>query len=582
MKDPMKGRTKAPRQETLKGWRAHPAALLPLLRAFALPLLFAAPAAAQPELERLPDLTPRAFEIRGDLQISLPNLERQPLRGFAPPPRTYVVPADRRTFVAPYRQALDGLPADPLAEPAPPQIATLNPLTGRIDAGFGRYASRLGRLTVSRGGFGVNAAYSGFSGFEPFDERPGLDAGSDTFDGRVAYTSPGPARFGFDVGGDYARYRLIGAAVPQVFDPQPERSARTVDGGVSVSSARPRAPFGAYVRFASTEVSAGVADDLLDSGVPEGSFDQTETRFEGGGTVRVGRLRLGADGALSGLGGEGLGASLVSYSAGAVLRLAAGRGQLEVGARLLGYGASPANGGGSSTLVAPVVRFETPLSPTARLYLRTEPRVERRGLAGLFRENPYAEPEPFVAPDLHLIDGEGGVEVQRERVRFTAYGGLRLSPVTLYFERETTGLRRGLYLARYSESVAVRGGGSVTLIAPGGLRVTAGAEARAAMLDPEQALPYFAPLVGHLSLALPFAGGRGLLQVTGSAESRRPAARDDADADAWATLDAEAHYGLGSTVGLLVRGERLAGRAERWPGFPRPPAAVLAGLRFRW
>ena len=130
-----------------------------LLMRFALPLLLALlplAAAAQPEPEQLPDLTPRAFEIRGDLQISLPNLERQPLRGFAPPPRTYVVPGSRQTYVAPYGQRLDGLPADGLAAPAPPAVATLAPLTGRIDAGFGRYLSRLGRVTLNSGGFGLD------------------------------------------------------------------------------------------------------------------------------------------------------------------------------------------------------------------------------------------------------------------------------------------------------------------------------------------------------------------------------------------------------------------------------------------
>jgi hypothetical protein len=57
---------------------------------------------------------------------------------------------------------------------------------------------------------------------------------------------------------------------------------------------------------------------------------------------------------------------------------------------------------------------------------------------------------------------------------------------------------------------------------------------------------------------------------------------DGVDADAWATLDAEARYLFTPNIGLLVRAERIAGRAEQWPGFPRPPAAVQGGLRVRW
>ncbi len=559
---------------------------LPLLSAL---LLFLLPTAAlaQPGAERLPDLTPRAFEIRGDLQISLPNLERQPLRGFAPPPRTYVVPGSRQTYVAPYAQNIDDLPADPLAEPAPPDIATLSPLTGRIDAGFGRYLSRLGRFTLSAGGLGVDANYSGFSSFQPFADDEDFDARSDVLDGRIAYTTPGPTRFGFDLGGDYQRYRLIGTDFPTILAPQPNRRGRTVGGGISVTSDAPdRVPFGVDARFASTDYAIVLPDGTPDVVLPEGFFDQfnqAETRFEAGGHVQIDRVRADAAGALSGLGDEGIGESLKAYSAGGTLRLQVGGGLLDVGARFLGYDASALNGGGSSQNVGPVVVFEAPLSPTTLLFIRNEPEVERRGLAGLFRENPYAVPEPFVAPDIHVLNGEGGLEIQSRTVRFTVYGGARYSPVTLYFNRVATGTTAGLYDALYGEATVIRGGGTVTLYAPNGLRFTLGAEARSGSLGNDGGdIPYFAPVVGRLSVAMPFADGRGLVQATGTAESTRPTETDGEDAAAWATLDAEAHYLFVPGFGALLRAERLAGRAEQWPGYPRPPATVLAGLRVQW
>ena len=544
-------------------------------------LLLPAVAFAQPDTEGLPDLTPRAFEIRGDLQISLPNLERQPLRGFAPPPRTYVVPGSRQTYVAPYGQDIDGLPVDPLAEPVPPDAAALSPLTGRIDAGFGRYLSRLGRLTVSAGGLGVNASYSGFSNFQPFDDDEDFDARSDVFDGRIAYTTPGPTRFGFALDGDYQRYSLTGQRFLAEREP-PNRTGRTIGGSISVASDAPdRVPFHAAARFASTDYSVNVEDGVF--GVPEGSFDQTEARFEAKGGVRFDRVRVDAAGAFSGLGDEGIGESLKAYSAGGTFRLTVGRGVLDVGARLLGYDASALNGGGSSQNVGPVVSFDAPLSASTRLYLRNEPSVTRRGLAGLFRDNPYAVPEPFVAPDIHVIDGDAGLEIQSRSVRVTAYAGGRYSPVALHFVRNLTGATDGLYDTRYAEEAVLRGGGSLTFYAPNGLRATLGAEVRSGTLpDTEQDIPYFAPLIGELSLAMPFAEGRGLVQVTGSAESARPREAPLDKAPAWATLDAEAHYLFSPGVGALLRAERLAGRAEQWPGYPRPPAAVLAGLRVQW
>lgn len=558
--------------------QARCASSLRLLCASALLAFVPLVAVAQTTPERLPDLTPRAFEIRGDLQISLPNLERQPLRGFAPPPRTYVVPGSRQTYIAPYGQRLDGLPADPLAQPDPPEVATLAPLTGRIDAGFGRTLGRLGRFTLNAGGLGVDFNYTGFSGFEPFadDDR---DASSDVFDGHVAFTSPGPTRLGFALDGDYQRYTLIGADGLATADaPLPDRTGRTIGGSASVASeAADRASYAAEARFASTEVGLSEGDDE--------AFDQTEVRFEADGHAAFSRLRLDAAGALAGLGDEGLGESLTTYSAGGALRLDLSRGRLDVGARVLGYDASTLNGGGSSVNVGPVVDLDVPVSTTTRLFARSEPHAERRGLAGLFRENPYAMPEPVVAPDLHVADARAGIEVQSRAVRVTAFGLARYSPVFLYFERIGIGrgTTAGLYEARYDEAVVFGGGGALTVYAPNGFRATAEAEARVGSLrDGDRDIPYFAPVVGRLSLAMPFAEGRGLVQLTGTAESARPTETEGDDAPAWARLDAEAHYLLAAGFGVLLRAERLAGRAEQWPGFPRPPATVLVGLRARW
>ena len=540
-------------------------------------LIFPLAAVAQPADERLPDLTPRAFEIRGDLQISLPNLERQPLRGFAPPPRTYVVPGDRRTFVAPYAQPLDGLPADPLAEPAPPQASALAPLTGRIDAAVGRYLGRIGRVTLSSGGLGVDVRYAGHSGFQPFDDDarfdPEFDAAADVFDGHVAYATRGPTRVGFALDGDYQRYHLVGSLEPTYEEP-PLRTGRTVGASGFVAAD------GETLAY---DLRAGLTSTAFSMNDDRPGFEIDESRVEAEGGVRLDRLRLSAGGAFAGLDDEGFGESLTEYHAGGAFLLALGDAEVELGAKFLGYTTSELNGDQSARGLGPVVRFEAPLGERAHVFARAEPRLEGGSLAALFRENPYAVPRPdAVAPSVRVLDGTGGLELQGEAVRLAAYAGATWGPSLRYFERIPLGTTAGLYEARYDGATIFRLGATATVYGPAGLRLNVGAEGRRATLSAGGDLSYFAPFTGHASLSAPFSGGRGLLQLTGTAESARPTETLGEDAPAWATLDAEATYRFAPGLSALARAERLAGRAEQWPGFPRPPAAFLAGVRAQW
>src|SRR5690606_6058838 len=177
-----------------------------------------------------------------------------------------------------------------------------------------------------------------------------------------------------------------------------------VGGAVSLAADQPeRLAYGLRAGFASTDVS-------VDDERP--GFDLSEARAEAEGSVRIDRFRLDAGGAFAGLGDEGLGESLAEVRAGGALRLAFGTGDLEVAAGVLGYRASEANGGGWSQNVGPIVRFEAALG-IARLFARAEPRLEGGSLAALFRENPYAVPQPTaVAPNLYPLDGTGGIEIQ--------------------------------------------------------------------------------------------------------------------------------------------------------------------------
>ena len=75
-----------------------------LLLAVLLWLVLPVEALAQVDTTRsaLPDIAPREVEIRGQLEILLPSLRRQPLVGFNPPPRVPRPPAGRRPFAETY------------------------------------------------------------------------------------------------------------------------------------------------------------------------------------------------------------------------------------------------------------------------------------------------------------------------------------------------------------------------------------------------------------------------------------------------------------------------------------------------
>ena len=96
--------------------------------------------AQQTDTTRLPELAPREIEIRGEREIDLPALERQPLTGFASPPRVPTVPADHQPYVGSYQQTLDDLPESlPIPETVTePMRPAADPATGFLEGGSGR------------------------------------------------------------------------------------------------------------------------------------------------------------------------------------------------------------------------------------------------------------------------------------------------------------------------------------------------------------------------------------------------------------------------------------------------------------
>lgn len=591
----------------------------------------AAPAArAQdptPPTPVLPDLAPREVEIRGELEIAFPSLQRQPLVGFNPPPRVIEIADDRQPFVEDYKQATEDLPPSPLVRPEAPAVSPLagqTPVAGEFSAGLGSYFSRFAQ---ARGGLPLGGPsqpalygrleYTGTDGHTPVDSLSALRSSADLLQGVVGLSAAGgPTRGGVELDGFSQSYALHGARVgaPELFalplDSLPDRTGRGVGLAAWIATGGPTtASFEGRVRFAGARYET---DLFADTPLREGNdvvdalarTDQSERRLDADFraelpmAARAVLLDLAAGSAGHDVAGDADGRAAY-VDAGAGLRVVrAGRLTLTAGAHLLAFDASgtPASEERWGFL-SPLVRIETFPTTRLRLYAENRPAVEPNALADVYRANPYVADEPRLQPTLRTVDAEAGLSFFSGPVQVAARAGYRRSPNELYFEeRPASGPLpdRNLFAVAYGEAEILHAGGDLSVVLPAGFHATIGATVRRARLtEDDAALPYVAPFQGQAMLSYAFSGGRGLAQVVGQLEGARPrravadslaglpAADALGDADAFLDLDLRATYNLSEAVGVLARIDNVGG-AERWTGYPAPPAVISAGLRIRW
>ena len=524
-----------------------------LLAALALPAV----ASAQPDdRSRLPSLTPAVFESRGTVSVALPAVERQPLSGFGPPPRTFVVPADRPTVSRPFDPDLDALPALALGPPFEPVVDAPDLRRVRAEAGAGTQVGRYGRVDLSgasvSGEFFVDADYDGVSGGDDrvrFD-RVDLRAGGRSF-------APGRLRI-------EGHALLDGYATPaSIATSRRQRRALGAEVGLEGLGA---APYALAVGFEQGQLSR--ADDAE----PETNEGRLDARGRLGLFQNL--VRLDAAAGTAGDGGFG---SDVTYGAGG-LAVALGdpeRARLVVGARLMAFDGSATAGGGDGRAVGPIVDGQLPLG-TGRAFLTNDPHLGVRSLSDLTETNPFVRADPIVFPDLVPIDARAGIELRPGAARVRAYALAMHAPTYLVFEPVG-----GQFGEAYVSATAGGLGADVVVAAPSGVSASAGLEVRAGTVEGGDRIPFYAPLVGRAGVQVPFLRGRGRVGLSALAESARPATRSgNADAPAWGMVALDARYDLVGPFAAVLRGERLVGPAERWPGSPEPPFTVMLGLRF--
>lgn len=568
-----------------------------------------------PNRQVLPDIAPRVFEIRGQLEISMPSLQRQPLIGFNPPPQVVPIPPDRRPFVEDYKQESIDLPPSPLQPPQPPSVASLisrPPRNGLIEGAAGRYISRMVRFRSEWPLSEPVAIYSkleydGSDGHEPFENMENARASFDALDALVGLQHVSrSAAVGLEVDGFFNNYKLFGAeptaGAGNLSDDPPDRDGR--GGGVTGwvrTQAGSAFDADARVRYGvTTYETQALASTGTTSATPFDTQESTleaDTRlsipFSPGQSVR-------ADAGFTGMGRQpdGFLETVRMFDGAGGVRLSAGR-SLELTAlgRVMSFAAADHKplefdayvGEGSATYVSADVTVNLYPADGLRLFVQNKPHLERHTLNSLYRINPYLADAPVNQPTIYTIDARGGAQLVRGPFELAAYAGYRSAPNFMYFERATNeesyGYGADLISTRYEEAEIILIGGDVSVNLTSGLNATVGAAYRdAKLVEQDVEIPYFGPVTAQGAVSYSFAEGRALLQAIGRYESARyvDAAQSRRIGDIF-DLDLEGSYDFTPSLGVVARFQNMSsGFLERWEGFPQSPYVLTGGFRVRW
>jgi hypothetical protein len=551
------------------------------------------------EQQQLPEIAPREIEIRGELQLSFPSLERQPLRGFATPPTIPSVPPDHTPYVVDYKQTLDELPESLPASSAASQTLTSSepPRQGLLEIGGGRYVSRFakGRFTLplsSQQRLSIAADYSGTNGYAPFDPA-GLDTPSDNLDARVQFESRhDDLTLRAGVHGAASQYTLYGlpAAARDTAADAPDRSSSAAGTDLRLQS---HGPVDASLRLSydyttyETEMGPSLTPPSRDVSTGRAGLD-------GSVTVPLGEIdaRVDLAGSRSSLGGDAASHSTYSGEGGLLLRILDGTSlSLRAGGRFLGFSAPAAptladSPTASATFLLPQARLEVMPAPGVTVYAQNTPGLTDGTLSSLYGQNPYAESIPSLRPTVTTTDAEGGLRLSAGAIQLRARGGYRYAPSYRFFTTPSgPGADETPFQVDYESARILHGGAELALQGVDGVEASAGFSVRDGILvGDDRSIPYFSPIVADAMLSISFADRRGLLQTTGRIESPRPVdAAETSEVGTYVSVDVEGSFQITSLLDVVARIENIGPDApERWARYPQPPTSVMGGFRIHW
>jgi len=547
--------------------------------------------------QQLPEIAPREIEIRGELQLSFPALERQPLRGFASPATIPSVPADRTPYAETYKQELDDLP-DSLPAPetvSQPVNTPKSPKKGLLEIGGGRYVSRFvkGRVSLpltSQQRLSIRTDYVGTNGFSPY-EGADVETPADDLTGTVQFESRHEnLTFLADVHGTADRYTLYGlpAAAQDTAATAPDRAAYS--GGLGLQL-RTHGQIESSVRLGYDRMRYETELDPTDAG-SDAAFREGRFSLRGSATIPFAGTEavLSASASRSAYSGAPSSSSAYTVDAGGALQLLNTEAlTVRAGGRFLGFEAPafPSLSGSSTasaTFIVPQVRADFSVTPSLTLHAANTPGLSGSSLSSLYTENPYAQHAPSPRPTLYTTDAEAGLSLSLGPVRLRSSGGYRYAPSYRFYAAPSPPARVG-FRTGYDSARILHGGAELALLGVPGVEASAGVSVRdGTLVGDDDAIPYFSPVVADAMVSVSFADQRGLIQTTGTIESPRPVDRAETDdVRTFVSFDVEGSYEVTSLLDVVLRLRNLGPRApKRWARYPQPPATVMGGFRIHW
>ena len=554
----------------------------------------------------LPDISPTEVEIRGQLEISFPSIQRQPLIGFNPPPRVPEVPEDRIPFVEDYKQSSARLNALNIGRPDAPEVQYLTgePVDGELEVSVGRYLTRhvrarMGIPVGDRGILYTSVDYDGSEGFNVADSISSLKNPHDATQGVLGLMQRGRLLAGgVELDGAVDTYTLYGTNF--IEDNQlinetilPDRVGRKL--GMSLwlrSQSTSIADMEFRVRGSQSTLDTDVYDATL-SPLPDINWE--ERRLEASGRLRI-PIGFG-DYLLSGFYSpaalsieEFFNPDIYSIDAATGFRFSGGdRLSLTLTARYISF--TPLNNRALSYLTGDVI-FDFFPTPGFALYAYNRPGIDTNTLWDQYRNSPFLIDQPQMQSTIRHIDSEAGFRIFNGGFQFNAYGGYLESPNYRFFENEPEppgtdySYRRALFNVQYRDVRIIKGGVNMSLLLASALHGKLGVEYRYAELTESnnQPLPYFSPIVVESMLSYSFLERKALMQILGTFNSSRHRSRfENNKIDGYVDIDLSFTYRLNPSVGVVARFDNITGvRLEHWEHYLQAPYAISAGLKINW
>lgn len=549
---------------------------------------------------QLPEIAPREIEIRGQLQIAFPSLQRQPLDGFSSDPPLPSVPDDHRPYVESYKQELEDLPESlPELETTTQSLeaAASAPARGFLETGTGRYFTRFaeGRLSVPLSQsetFTVHGDYSGTEGFTAFETSP-LQTPSDEAEATLSFESRrDPIVFDARLNGSARQYTLYGATpvFGSTVQQAPEREAYSVGGLLRLRTRE------------TVESTLQASYDLTQYSTQFIPTDQgasnvfSESRFNAQGTVRLPLgprpPRLDAEGTYSRLGGDVPDETAFNLDLGASIPLLSTDPlSVNAGARFLTFEApadptqqnSPS---ADATFIVPSADVQWTFTRGAAVYLQNRPRLRDGSLSHLYTDNPYAEHAPSLRPTLETTNAKAGLRFSAGPVRISTVAGYRYAPSYQYFEPGGDArYREGIFHTAYESARIIHGGGQLALEGSDNLQMSVRVSLRDGELtEMGTIIPNFAPLTADAMFSYSFADNQGRLQLNGHFRSERyPTTARQESLDPYFSADLQGSYAVTSSFDIVAQAKNLSVESPTlWARYPRPPAMLTAGVRIHW